>query len=338
MNAPSVLISVLNWNNAEKTIECINSLRNELSLCTAKVELCVIDNGSKKDEYSELYQNTKNSFINLIRLEENRGYTGGHNISIRRAIEVGFKYIWLLNNDATVDKGCLNTLLSEIEDDDLCGAVSPVINPESGNKSIAAWGGLHEWTTRETRWFDTEFQSIEAHTRQPNEIFVAGTAIFLRTAALKEVGELDDRLFAYYDDSDMGVRLAKAGWRSKVVFNASIKHGWRDIDNLPPYFFYLMYRNEMIFWWTHLPIKFKGFVWIKLIDQALYNAARLERRGLEVQANAALIGVWDFILKKHGKPCLERQVPTAIKFAFKISGLMYRRRLKNLPISLQSSS
>jgi hypothetical protein len=88
----------------------------------------------------------------------------------------------------------------------------------------------------------------------------------------------------------IGVRLATGGRRSEVVFDASIEHGWRDIDNLPPYFFYLMYRDEMIFWWTHLPIEIKRFLSLKLIDQALYNAVRLKRRGLEVQANTALIG------------------------------------------------
>jgi GT2 family glycosyltransferase len=217
-----------------------------------------------------------------------------------------------------------------MERDEGCGAVSPVIRPEGGGDPIAAWGGLHEWNTRTTVWFRTESESVEAHSHKPNEIFVAGTAILLRTAALQQTGALDDRLFAYYDDSDMGVRLAKGGWRSKVIFDATVEHGWRTHENLPLYFFYLIYRNEMIFWHMHSPEKYRHLLWLRLVDQAIYNAIQLKRRNLNRQSDAALLGIWDFIFRKYGRPQLDRKPSIFIRLVFQLSSLMHKQKLKKI--------
>jgi GT2 family glycosyltransferase len=86
MDAPSVLISILNWNNASKTMDCIASLESQLKQNVIRTEVCVIDNGSKLDDYHKLESEAKNRNVNLIRQDKNLGFTGGHNISIARAI------------------------------------------------------------------------------------------------------------------------------------------------------------------------------------------------------------------------------------------------------------
>ena len=217
-----------------------------------------------------------------------------------------------------------------MEKDEGCGAVSPVIRPEGNGEALVAWGGLHEWDIRTTVWFRTEEESIKAHNDRPGEIIVAGTAIFLRTAALKETGGLDDRLFAYCDDGDMGARLAKAGWRSKVVFDAAIEHAWRTPENLPSYAIYLLYRNEMIFWYTHAGEKHRRLLWLKLVDESIFTAIQLKRRNLNSQSDAALLGIWDFIFKKHGRPELDRRPSILIRLASRVSEFMNESRLRDI--------
>jgi len=330
MKKPSVLISVLNWNNATDTIKCVDSLLATISQDLVSVEIRVIDNGSNQADYLKLQQSNEERKFNITRLNENVGFTGGHNIAIAQAIENKFDYVWLLNNDATVEMGCLEKLVDEMEADIALGAVSPVIAPKGGGHPHAAWGGMHKWETRQTIWFHSEREAMETHRLRPDEIFVAGTAILLRTKAMQQIGELDDRLFAYYDDSDLGVRLAKRNWRSKVVFNASVEHGWRSSEQLPNYFFYLFFRNEMIFLHTHTPPQFRRFLWLKLIDQALYNANRLSLRGLQSQSDAALLGIWDFIFSNYGRPNLSRKVPALMRLLRGASIFVYKSKLAGL--------
>ncbi|WP_332875995.1 glycosyltransferase family 2 protein [Massilia sp. S19_KUP03_FR1] len=328
MTRPSVLISILNWNNAEETIHCVASLAAEVHSDSFDVEVRVIDNGSTLADYLALQEGAQRICFNITRLEHNLGFTGGHNTSIAWAHAHNFDYVWLLNNDATVLPGCLSRLVRAMETESRIGAVSPVIEPRGGGDAIAAWGGMHNWATRETVWFKSEAQSRAAHVEHPDELFVAGTASMLRISALAQVGDLDDRLFAYYDDSDIGVRLARKGWRSKVIFDAAIDHGWRTIDQLPDYFFYLFYRNELIFLHTHMPAGRRRFLWAKLVNQALYNAIRLPLRGMHTQAKAALLGIWDFIIQRHGRPDLARKVPFLMHAACRLSILMHKERLK----------
>jgi GT2 family glycosyltransferase len=308
-----VLISILNWNNAADTLACVSSLAPEISGSVVQAEVRVIDNGSRQDEYAKLLAGAEKEGVTITRLEHNLGFTGGHNTSIKLAIEHGFDYIWLLNNDATVAPGCLLHLVNAMEQDEGMGAASPVIAPEGGGKPFAAWGGVHEWKTRSTVWFESEEESRKAHVERPDDVFVAGTAILMRTAALCEVGGLDDRLFAYYDDSDMGVRLAKAGWRSKVVFDATIEH-------------------------THMPAEHRRALGFKLVNQAIYNAIRLPMRGMHSQAKASLLGIWDFMLHRYGKPDLDRKVPALMSLACSISKLMHKSRLSEYRKTLVSSS
>ena len=188
-----------------------------------------------------------------------------------------------------------------------------MLRPLPGENPIAGWGAIHDWAGRSVKWATTEEESKLWHTDCPEEICVAGTALLLRVAAIAEIGGLDKRLFAYFDDSDLGVRLARAGWLSKVVFDAEVVHPWRQLAEQPAYFFYLMFRNELIFWSTHTPLSFRRLLQLKLLNQAIFNAIRLRRKHMVPQSNAALLGIWDYLRNRNGAPDVNRDVPLVMK-------------------------
>src|SRR5262249_57564605 len=47
----------------------------------------------------------------LLRVPENLGFAGGHNLLVRQALDAGATHVMLLNNDAVVDPGCLEALV-----------------------------------------------------------------------------------------------------------------------------------------------------------------------------------------------------------------------------------
>lgn len=163
-------------------------------------------------------------------------------------------------------------------------------------------------------------------------MWVPGTAVLLRVQALRLAGVLDDHLFAYYDDNDICARLLASGWHSKMVFNATVLHDCYNglVSERPAYYFYLMQRNELIFWYKNTPLEFRQFLWLKLVNRALFNVNRLYRRNLGKKADAALLGIWDFIGARYGAPELNRTVPMAMKFALHFSSAFYARKLKKL--------
>jgi GT2 family glycosyltransferase len=324
---PTVLISILNWNNAEKTLACLESLRS-LASSDNSVRVMVLDNGSKQEDYLRLRDGADPAWANVVRVEQNLGFTGGHNVSLKAAQDEGYDFVWLMNNDATVSPGALDKLLAAMQADARCGAVSPVIYPEDGVHFHDAWGCTHDWQQRTIARAPSAEASRRMHQTDPERVSLVGTAILLRTQAIREVGMLDDRLFAYYDDNEICTRLARGGWRSQVVFDATVTHGWREVDAQPLYYFYLMFRNELLFWHTHTPAAYRKLLLVKLLNQSFFNINRLRRRGLVREADSALLGVWDFLQSRYGAPVLNRSAPLPLRWLCGAARLLSNKQLQ----------
>src|SRR4051812_29277693 len=84
---PSVMISVLNWNSADVTLECLASLTAMQRDPSISVRIVVIDNGSKDADYRRLADGVDHEKVTLLREETNLGFAGGHNVATRIAMD-----------------------------------------------------------------------------------------------------------------------------------------------------------------------------------------------------------------------------------------------------------
>jgi GT2 family glycosyltransferase len=326
---PSVLISILNWNGAAKTLKCLHSIRDEGALAAVDATVLVIDNGSGAEDVALLQPIVAMPNVVLKSIPTNLGFTGGHNISIELAAREGYDFIWLLNNDVVVQPGTLNELVTVLKGNAQCGAVSPVVRDESARDSVVRCVNTHDWDQRT----HDRIVSLEAAQRfqaeQPESVWVDGTAVLFRVAALKDTGVLDDRLFAYYDDNDIGVRLMSKGWFSQCAFNATIFHEVKKTyDEFPLYLFYLLQRNEMLFWSKHAPARHRRMLLLKMIDKGLFDANRMYAKGMPKQGDAILLGAWDFLVGRFGPPRHQAKVPLTMRILRHLSAMIYRGKLK----------
>lgn len=334
MRKNKVLISILNWNKANVTLRCVDSLVSDIVLSGADVTVLIIDNGSRPEDKKALKAAEKKGGFVLQILPENVGFTGGHNVAILRAKQEGFDFIWLLNNDATVVSGALPRLLATMQDSPRCGAASPVVRATDDEQFVASCLNTHDWDKRVCNRTSSLQEARQIQNDQPEAVWLLGTAVFFRIEALRQVGMLDDRLFAYYDDNDIGARLSATGWVSKCVFDASIAHDTRR-NNVqhPLYYFYLMQRNEMLFWLENTPAAYRRMLWLKLVDTALFDVNRLYRAGLKLQGDAALLGVYDFICRRFGKPVLDRKPPLGLRLLCKLSAKLNEKQVIRAAVS-----
>jgi len=323
-----VLISILNWNRAQKTLHCMASLREQQAVSQSDITVLVIDNGSRVDDIGQLEAGMADHDAILKRLPHNLGFTGGHNVAIDIAIEEGYDFIWLLNNDAVVMPGTLEKLISVLQSEPQCGAVSPVLRDIDDGTTVARCINTHDWA----RLKDRRIVSIEEGRRfqeeHPEATWVDGTAVLFRVAALRDTGPLDDNLFAYYDDNDIGVRLAAKGWFSQCAFDATVLHDVKKLyEEFPLYMVYLLQRNELLFWQKNTPAPYRRFLILRLVDRALYDANRLYRNGWTRQGDITLIAVSDFFNRRFGGPSYDRKVPLLMRAACALSALWYRKKL-----------
>ena len=330
MYKPKILISVLNWNKANETLVCLDSLIDEVKSAHAEVTILVLDNASNPEDLSKLYAGTGHLPVVIQALPENTGFTGGHNVAIMKAMNEQFEFIWLVNNDAAAAPGTLNLLIQEMAGNPRCGAASPVIVNDRAGTIMEACIGTYDWASRKLTRASSLTEGKRIQAESTSNSWLSGTAIFFRVAALGEVGMLEARMFAYYDDVDICARLTSAGWTSRCVFSASVFHEPKGkIDQLPLYCFYLTQRNDMLFWSKNTPSKLRRYLWLKILDTALFDVNLIYQGGHKAAGDAALLGVVDYYARNFRAPDLNRKVPAMFRALCKASGFLYRKKLSS---------
>jgi GT2 family glycosyltransferase len=98
--------------------------KNIQSLLDSKypVSIIAIDNNSTDDSVKLL---SKYPQVDLIQSPENLGFGKANNIGMKKALDMGADYVFLLNQDAWVFEDTISSLITSIEQNDKFGIISP---------------------------------------------------------------------------------------------------------------------------------------------------------------------------------------------------------------------
>ncbi len=207
-----VLVVVVNWNGKEYLADCLRSIaRQEVR---GGVRAIVLDNGSTDGSLEFLASEFPE--VEAVRTDRNN-YTRANNQGVARAGE----YALLLNTDATLDPGCVQTLVDALDADPRAAAAAPKITFPDGRictTGIAERDDLY-WHDRDQGAAD------DARGGEPHPVLgVSGCCALFRTAAWREVGGQDESFHMYYEDVDLALALRDKGWRSLYVPSAHCVH------------------------------------------------------------------------------------------------------------------
>lgn len=327
-----VYISVLNWNGSDATAACVESILNLEEVDGLELIILVIDNGSTPAQWETLQQAMVTSPVTLLRNPVNVGFAGGHNLAMRRAIEEGAEFMWLVNSDALVRPSALSNLLELMDADEQCGASSPLVLALHDDNVIDFCGARHDWKNLTSIDCKNPADAARMEQDHPSDMWLMGAAIFLRASAIRDVGVLDDRYFAYYEDNDLCARLSASGWRCRMAFNAIVAHAHPTsrMRDKPPYYFYLMARNSFYFWMRHTPKGHRRLLRLKLMDRALLVANRLHSQNYHDKKTACLLGIFDAQIGRSGKWRLERRVPFVMRA---LRAVLWKNHSQHLKVS-----
>lgn len=245
-----VAIVLVNWNNADDTLACIESL-GELNYQDSQI--VVVENNSSPEEYGILRSRCADEII--LRQKRNLGFAGGCNVGIRWALQNEFDYVWLLNSDAVVAPDSLQALVGTMASDPRIGVVGGVMYYWSDPDRIQTAGGFIDPETSRGGMTGLNELDVAQFCGIRDVDYVSGGMLLVRSAAITQVGLLDERFFMYYEDTDWGVRMRKLGWR--VVTTSAAKCWHKDktsAGSKKPYliqhgYFMFLYKNSP----HHLP-------------------------------------------------------------------------------------
>jgi GT2 family glycosyltransferase len=292
-------IVVLNWNGLADTLECLASLQKS---SYGFYRAYVVDNASATNE-AEIIA-VKFPEICLLKQNENLGFCAGNNIGIRKALAEGAEYIMLLNNDTMVAEDSIEKLLNDFKSSG-AGAISPVILEHPDTEKV--WFAKAEWNSKRAQFSlnpeGASYETLKERSVWESE-FACGCCLLTSAQVLENVGLLDERYFAYYDEAEWCKRLERHGYKSYVTPATVIYH---KVSRTTPGIVatYLLTRNRLLWMKENLSFKMrcKSFPYLtKELAWHILNTWGWVRGQYSKKHSRALIRGWkDHMLKKYGR-------------------------------------
>jgi hypothetical protein len=282
---PRVTIIILNWNGISDTLECLGSV-TELEYPERQV--IVVDNGSTDGSPSRIRERYPS--VTLLQTGKNLGFTGGNNLGMRKALEMGTDYLWLLNNDTVLERDTLKNLVEVTRKSSEVWLASPTIFFHDAPEQVQFRGSYIDWKKKRIVKLEDE-ESFPGH---GENVSLWGTALLIKRTAVERVGYLNDKYFAYHEDEEYSMRVARAGYRAIVVPEARIfhKNSRSTGSNDAPMQVFLRSRNLFFLWNDHLKGKERVSHIRRYLAHIISHGGSLREKNLPDSVEACLDGVW----------------------------------------------
>ena len=252
MKNPSVLISVLNYNNFNSTKKCVDRL---VQYIKEGEEIFIIDNNSPDNSFIKLKDTFKT--IKVVKSKVNGGYASGHKIAVDYAINNNFELIWILNNDLTVRENTLIELCKAYLKNGLALYGSITLKSEKPD-IINFGGGKTDDISKPFNYNSFENYSLENYlkaTKLRPVQSIEGSSFLIPTEIIIKHGFMREDFFMYGEETDYCYRLKKLNMNSYIVPKSIIVHkggeGLRNNKGLESYY---RRRNMLYFEEEHYNI------------------------------------------------------------------------------------
>ena len=243
---PRVLITIVNWNGRDDLVELLASIKN-LNYPKDNYKIMVIDNGSRDGSQTAISQ----SFPDVYLLENKRniGYVKAVNQGIANGLNREVDYIWIFNNDVTVEENSLKKLVEAGQQDENIGVITPVIYSYKNPEVIENIGyQINFWIGRlkKLKFGRDVFQNNNDEYAEVDSQL--GCSTLIKSTVFKMVGNFQAIYNLYFEETDFNVRARKKGFRVVVVKDAKVWH--KTASTMNKFILrraYLLLRNLFLF-------------------------------------------------------------------------------------------
>jgi GT2 family glycosyltransferase len=181
------------------------------------VDVVLVDNGSADDSIAVARRELPE--VRVVELGENLGFGRALNRGVAAA--PGDPVI-LLNNDAAPEARFVEALLDELGAG--IDSVAGVLLQERAPELIDSAGVVADATLMGFDYLHGE--PVSAAATAPDPLGPTGGAALYRRGAFEAVGGFDERIFVYYEDLDLALRLAARGGRCRLAPEARALHAY----------------------------------------------------------------------------------------------------------------
>jgi hypothetical protein len=220
-----ISVIIVQYDNAHLTRNAVESFRHYV---TTPHEIIVVDNASPDISARKIGAELKD--VRFIASETNLGFSRANNLA---ATGAKGDLLLFLNSDTVTQSDFVAPMEEEFRRDAGLGAAGPRLLNEDGSFQLSA--GELPSVLVEARDKILAFllrHRIRAVTRaierkfarQTDVEWLTGAALFVRTEAFRAVNGFDEKLFMFFEDKDLCLRVRKAGYAVRYFPQPALVH------------------------------------------------------------------------------------------------------------------
>lgn len=233
---PKVFTIVLNYNGIDCLIRCLDSI---YASDYVNMEVIVVDNCSTDGSFE--IARKKFSKFHFIKNSHNIGFAAGNNVAIRFALEKMADYVFLLNNDAFVDKDSIRNLVSACDELPNVGLASPIIYKDL-KENIWFSGGKILWKKMKTIHENSVLSSSPYLTE-----YATGCSLLIKKDVFAKIGLFDEKFFLYYEDADFSWRARLNDFNIFIVPSSIVYHEEKSNKSNSLKLYWLIFSSILFF-------------------------------------------------------------------------------------------
>lgn len=243
----------------------------------------------------------------------NTGFSGGNNLVMRLSIDRGHEYSYLLNHDAAFEPGALKEAVALAESDKMIGSVQSLMVLQQNPQEINSTGNaIHFLGFGYCAGY--HLNRDQAPTEPTRIGYASGAAVLFPNHVLKQVGLLDETLFAYHEDLDLGWRIMLAGYVNMLAPKSVLQHRYEFSRSIKKWFWMERNRNAVMFknyHWATLLLLLPQLVAIDILLLAFAVSGGWWREKLRAMSWFLKPSTWSYLFRARRESVKIRAVSDA---------------------------
>lgn len=192
-----------------------------------------------------------------IKNPSNVGVAAGNNTGIKQALADGCTHVMILNNDIEIEQENAFSKMISLCEEKGEHLIATKVYYYSDRKIWMAGGSMNKWRALGIHFGYNKEDGPEYDV--PKHITYAPTCfVLVESSVFAKVGFMDEKYFAYYDDTDFMYRAVEKGYRLYYEPSITILHKVSSSSGGDSSMFYIYYsnRNKLYF----IRKNYRGFI------------------------------------------------------------------------------
>ena len=222
-------VVVVTYNSRDHIAGCLRSL--DRARGTLEMEVLVVDNASADGTLDEVRATAP--WARIVEMGENCGYARAVNRGTRESTG---EFVVALNPDLVAGEDSFVKLHAWMRAHPRCGIAGPRLSDAGGEVEISGRSfpdfsvflfnrySLTTWLWPRNPW-SRRYLLLDWDRTTDREVdWISGSCLFVRRAAIEEVGGMDEAYFMFNEDVDWCHAMKEKGWTTCYVAGASVMH------------------------------------------------------------------------------------------------------------------